>query len=109
MGTSTNQRSPRLPRWDAVAATYRNDTLSVERVVQEVWRAASLQNDLNWAELVVAPAVSTCLRAAVNSSTAAEAATMATRDIFRLRQASFVAELAKRAAVQSFEADNRAQ
>ena len=41
MGTSVSQSSPATTSWRSVAACYRSDQVSTERIASEVWRAAT--------------------------------------------------------------------
>ena len=41
MGTSVSQASPRTTSWQAVAACYQSDKMSIDRTTVELWRAAT--------------------------------------------------------------------
>lgn len=107
MGTSLSQGSPGTTNWNAVAATYRSEAVPVDRVVQEVWRAAQSEIETDWQALLGAPIIATCLDIAVRSETPSQALTVASREIARARESSLATEVAKRAIVQSFAGEDR--
>lgn len=109
MGTSISQGSPATPNWRAVAAGYRSGNIRPERVVRELWRAAQSDAEFDWAELLATPIIFTCLHVAVESEGAAQAASRAAREIVLSRQISLATDVARRAVVQSFNAEDRAQ
>ncbi len=43
MGTSVSRPSPNTHNWRAVAAIYQSEDFTVERINQEIWRAATNQ------------------------------------------------------------------
>ena len=101
MGTSISHRSPSTPNWGAAAAGYICAEIGVDRVVQEVWRAAINQPSGNLGIDLSAPIVSQCLQIAVHASTAHEASEETTRAIAFSGQASVAADLAHRAVVST--------
>jgi hypothetical protein len=109
MGTSVSHPSPATRNWAAVAAAYRRPDVPEERVVQEVWRAAQSDPDANWADLLSAPIVPACLEIALASGSPAAAVRDTAREIARTGQSSIAADIAKRAVVRSFGADDRRQ
>jgi hypothetical protein len=108
VGTSSSQGSPRNVNWGAVGAAYRSPLISVERVVQELWRAARSDSSADWQHLLGEPAVRLCLRATLESDTPQEALRKASHEIARERASSLAAEIAKRAVVKSFAEGDRA-
>jgi hypothetical protein len=109
MGTSVNQASPRTRNWEAAQSTYKSDAFPVERVLQEVWRAATNQPEGDLAAQLAAPIVSRLRDIALQGATPVEVATAVNREIAQSRQASLGVEIARRAAVQCLGAENRAQ
>lgn len=108
MGTSTSQGSPRNVNWGAVNAAYRSTAIPIDRVVQELWRAARSDTAANWQHLLGETSVRLCLRAALESQTPEEAIKTASHEIAKERVSSLAAEIAKRAAVKSFVQGDRA-
>ena len=106
MGTSASQSSPRSGRsatnWAAVAAGYRSPNVPIDRVIQEVWRAAQSEPTTNWRALLKSPGVALCLDASALGGTREQALSSVTREISRSHQSSVAADVAKRALVQGF-------
>ena len=96
MGTSVNQGSRATPGWRAAAAGYRSKAVPLERIVQEVWRAASRDTE-GAVELLQSRGVYDCLRAVLENDTAAGAIRRIDESLPAEGQASFVTDLAKRA------------
>lgn len=109
MGTSVNQPSPKTINWRAAQATYRNADTPVERVLREMWRAATSQGGGNLANLLAQPIVARVREIVLRGGDATQVAMAASREIAESRQSSFAADIARRAAVQSVTAENRAQ
>jgi hypothetical protein len=108
MGTSVNQRSAETANWAAAQAGYRNE-IPVERVVQEIWRAATNQPSGDLARLLGEPIVAQVGRIAAGGGTPAQVASAASLEIARSKQASLAADIAQRAAVQCLISENRVQ
>lgn len=108
MGTSVNQASAKSPNWDAAHAGYRS-SLPVDRVVQEIWRAATNQKQGDIAKLLAQPIVARVGQIAVDASSPLEASTAVRREISRSKEASLAADIAHRAAVQCVTSENRVQ
>jgi hypothetical protein len=102
MGTSVSQPSPQTPNWNAVATTYINDTVPVDRVVDEIWRAATNQPIGNLSEDLGSPTIAECLKIAQTATSREQALHDARRAIVRSRQPSLATEIAQRAIVESF-------
>lgn len=81
--------------------------MPINRVVQELWRAAQSQPDADWGTFLAAPVIGRCLDLAAESSSATEALSLVTREIIRSRSSSLATDIAKRAIVQSFLAADR--
>lgn len=101
MGTSTSHPSPATLGWSAVAAGYRSSSIPVDRVVAEVWRASQSQPE-PIAPDIGAALIFECQERVRQSASPAEATARLTRVISQAKAASFIAELAKRAAVPAF-------
>lgn len=104
MGTSINQRSPHTPNWRAASTAYTSRAISIDRAVQEIWRAATNQPAGDLAEDLSKSIVSDCFRIAVTASSRDEAIRQATMAIAFSGQASLAADIAQRAVVQCFRA-----
>jgi hypothetical protein len=102
MGTSINQRSPVTPNWNAVTAAYNSSTISIPRIVQELWRAATHQPTGNLAADLGAPIIAQCLAIALSTPSRQEALQRASREVALSGQASLAADIAQRAVAQSF-------
>ena len=110
MGTSVSQPSPKNTLgWDAVAAAYTNESVPIERLVKELWRAAQSEQTANWQDLLAAPIISTCLDIAVQSETPPQASRQVAREIARLKASSLASDIAQRAAIQCFTTADRSQ
>lgn len=109
MGTSVNQGSPRTRNWDAVQSTYKSDAFPIERVLREVWRAATNQAEGDLAAQLSSPIVSRLRDIAVQGTSAVEVASAINREIAQSRQTSLGVEIARRAAIQCLKAENRSQ
>jgi len=109
LGTSVNQRSPDTLNWRAAQATYEDSGIPIERVLQEIWRAASGREDETFSVQLSEPIVFRLRDIALNAKSPMEAAALAGRAIAESKQTSLVADIALRAAVQASTSPNRAQ
>lgn len=109
MGTSINQRSPNTPNWRVVSTAYTNNSISVDRAVQEIWRAATNQPTGDLSRELGNSIVAECFRIAVTAESREQAIQQANLAVAFSGQASLAADIAQRAVVQSFRtAENRA-
>src|SRR5581483_37571 len=81
--------------------------ISVDRLVQEIWRAAQSDADAAWRDLLAAPTVRSLYLIAAGSADPQSAVIEANREIVRARGSSIATDLAKRAIVKSFGFDDR--
>ncbi len=102
MGTSVSHRSPDTHNWRAVAASYLSENLTVDRINQEIWRAATNQPLGNLPLSLADPIIAHCLKTAIASSSAQEAIYNVSRLIAESGEASLATDIARRAAVASF-------
>jgi hypothetical protein len=110
MGTSVNQSSPKTINWQAAQATYKDARVPIERVLREIWRAATSQpEESNLASLLGQPIITRLRDIVLEGGNAAQIAMATTREIAGSRQASLAVDIARRAALQSASAENRAQ
>ncbi len=108
MGTSVNQSSPKTVNWSAAHAGYR-DEIPVERVVQEIWRAATNQPEGDLSKLLAQPIVARLGQIAIEGKNAVQVAMAASKEIAHSKEASLAADIAQRAATQSVRSENRVQ
>ena len=109
MGTSVNQRSPDTLNWRAAQATYEDAGIPIERVLQEIWRAATTQPDADFKAMLAEPIVLHLRNLALGSESASSVAASARKAIAESKQTSLMADIAFRAAVQAATAPDRAQ
>src|SRR5262245_14720257 len=109
MGTSVSHGSPRTNNWLAAQATYRNDSFPIERVLQEVWRAATNQPEGDLAAQLSQPIIGRVREIAISGGSAVDVATAINRELSQSREPSLAAEIARRAAIQCVGAKDRAQ
>jgi len=106
MGTSMNQRSPRTTNWRAVETAYQTPDITVQRTVQEIWRA-SANDDKGLANNLGTPIIAQCIDVVRNAQSANDAVQQVNRLIAISGQASLAADIAQRAAVLSFGEDDK--
>lgn len=97
MGTSVSQRSPDTLNWTIVSSVYDSDSMPVERVAHEVWRAACNQPEGNLADDLKTPFVRTCFQVARNAPTVQEAISSVRRAAVAMQEASLATSIAQRA------------
>jgi len=108
MGTSVSHRSPDTHNWHAVAASYLSEDFTVERINQEIWRAATNQPSGNLPMSLAEPIIAECLKTVMDSSSAQEAVHDVSRLIAVSGKANLATDIARRAAVSSLiESGNR--
>jgi hypothetical protein len=108
VGTSVNQSSPRSANWSAAQTGYRAN-IPIERIVQEVWRAATNQPQGNLAKLLAQPIVARLGQLGVEGTTPTQVASATSREIARSKASSLATDIAQRAAVQCLSSTDRAQ
>jgi hypothetical protein len=106
MGTSVNQSSPRTINWAAAQAGYR-DNVPIDRVVQEIWRAATNQPEGNLARLLADPIIARLGQIANEGSSAVQVAMATSLEVAHSKKASLAAAIAQRAATQCLASENR--
>lgn len=100
MGTSVNQSSVPSANWSAAQAGYRT-TIPVGRVVQEIWRAATNQQEGDLGALLREPIVARIGQLAQQQKAPQEIAADTARAITESKTASLATDIARRAAVQA--------
>ena len=102
MGTSVSHRSPATPNWNAVATAYRKEAIPLDRVVQEIWRAATNQPTGDLAVELARPLVAKCLDIAITYESREDAVAEARKAWALSGESSIAADLVQRAIVRSF-------
>ncbi len=97
MGTSVSQRSPDTLNWTIVSSIYDSDAMPVERVSQEVWRAACNQPEGNLAEDLKTPFVRACFQVARDAPTVQDAISSVRMTAVAMQEASLATSIAQRA------------
>lgn len=107
MGTSVSQHSPRTLGWQTVATGYDDPKIPVDRVVQEIWRAAKQTLQAQLLSNLGSPLVFELAGLVANSEGPAQAYTASVAAISKSKQASLFTEIAKRAVMQSTVGEDR--
>ncbi|MFC1897597.1 hypothetical protein ACFLX8_03420 [Chloroflexota bacterium] len=102
MGTSFSHRSPSTPSWRAVSAAYLNASIPEERVVEEIWKAATNQPHDKLASSLSEPIIYACLKVALESDDFNTADYNVSKLIAMSGEASLATDIAKRAVLSSF-------
>ena len=102
MGTSKSQPSPRTPNWRAAQLAYSDPAVTIDRAVQEIWRAATNQPTGDLGLLLGEPAIAECIAIATDSPSRESAVDAVSRHIASLGKASLGFVMAQRAVVQSY-------
>ena len=109
MGTSVNQRSPKTANWSAVETAYMHPGVSLQRTVQEIWRASANEQDGGLVSDLGQPIIAQCVDIVKNANSPIEVVQKIRRLMVLSGQASLVGDIANRAAVISFgTGENRA-
>ena len=106
MGTSVNQRSPNTPPWILAQDVYTDPNMPIEAALREIWRAASNETETNLMSFLVKPEVHEFAELAISVSSHAEAFHETSRLISDKKVASLVADIARRAVIQSAGVEN---
>lgn len=102
MGTSKSQPSPRTPNWRAAQLAYADPAVTIDRAVQEIWRAATNQPSGDLAQLLGEPAIAECLSVATDAPNRESAVDAVSRHLASLGKASLGLVMAQRAVAQSY-------
>jgi hypothetical protein len=94
MGTSMSQRSPSTTNWRAVDTAYQNPDVSIERTVQEIWRASANDNK-GLANSLGEKIVAQSIEIVRNAQSSAEAAQQIRRLVAFSGNASLAADIAQ--------------
>jgi len=102
MGTSVNQRSPKTANWSAVDTAYMHPGVSLQRTVQEIWRASANEPDGGLVNDLGQPIIAQCVEFVKSANSPIEASQKIRRLMVSSGQASLVGDIANRAAIISF-------
>jgi len=102
MGTSISHSSPPTNNWRAVAATYLSESIGTERVIQEIWRAASHQPTGDMGSDLAQPVIQRCLQIALEARSPQDAYQNTARMIALSEKSTLATDIAKRAVVGVF-------
>lgn len=102
MGTSKNQSSPRTPNWKAAQLAYADPAVTIDRAVQEIWRAATNQPSGDLTQLLREPAIAECVAISTEAPNRESAVDAVSRHIASLGKASLGLVMAQRAIAQSY-------
>lgn len=105
MGTSVNQRSPKTSNWSAVETAYTHSVVSLQRTVQEIWRASANEQDGGLAGDLAGPTIAQCVEIVKNATSAIDVGQKIRRLLALSGQASLAGDIANRAAIVSFSAE----
>ena len=107
MGTSVNQSSASSAKWSAAQAGYRT-AIPIGRVIQEIWRAATNQQEGDLATLLRQPIIARIGQLAQQQKPPQEIAADTARAIIQSKSSSLATDIARRAAVQAARTPNPA-
>jgi hypothetical protein len=102
VGTSKSQPSPGTPNWKAAQLAYADPAVTIDRAVQEIWRAATNQPSGDLTQLLREPAIAECVAIASDSPNRESAVDAVARHIASLGKASLGLVMAQRAVAQSY-------
>jgi hypothetical protein len=102
VGTSKSQPSPRTPNWRAAQLAYARPDVTIDRAVQEIWRAATNQPSGDLTQLLREPAIAECVAIAAEAPNRESAVDAVSRHIASLGKASLGLVMAQRAVAQSY-------
>jgi len=105
MGTSVSQPSKRNPNWNPVFKCYENDIISIDRTIQEVWRASENEEQPISSQLK-SKSIYNCFLAVKNSKNIPEALQKFNQTILRDKNNSIIGEFAKRSIPIAFQTDS---
>lgn len=101
MGTSVNQPSPATQHWKVVQEMYDDPSVPPERLLREIWRAATNQPEGNLAAQLADPSILAIGNFATSATSPAEASYLAGTYIAENEVSSLATDIAKRAVMQS--------
>jgi len=106
LGTSISQKSPRTLSWQAVGTAYDSDQVPVNRICQEVWRAATNQEAGDLSRDLASPFIGSCVQIAEKSQSIPEAMRAVRIEAVSQKHASIATSLAQRAVAAAVAVQN---
>lgn len=107
MGTSVSQSSPRSAKWKPVHLSYTNENIPEDKILNEVWRAAdNPTEEVRWSDEIKSDIIYSCLKTVDNSTNFQEALAKFNDVVFKRKNNSIAAELAKRSIPIAFQGQN---
>lgn len=105
MGTSVSSPSPSDSNWQPSFACYRYSEIPEKRVIPEIWRASENQEN-KLSEELKSDSIYNCYNLIQESHSPSKAIKEYQKNVFKNRNNSIVAELAKRAIPASYKKEN---
>jgi hypothetical protein len=103
MGTSVSQRSPSTLNWHIVETGYTKEEIPIERLTQEIWRAARNQPESNLFHDLSAPIIAQCVQIVERAPNRLEAIQQIRLAAIQEGAASLAVEIAQRAVIPAFQ------
>lgn len=103
MGTSVSQQSPKTHNWQVVAKLYTREDISIDRLTQEIWRAAINQEEGNLFKNLSAPIIADCLKIIQVTPSQSDAIRQIRNIVAHSGQTSLATDIAIRAAIQTYQ------
>ncbi|MDD5368036.1 MAG: hypothetical protein PHQ40_03030 [Anaerolineaceae bacterium] len=103
MGTSVSQRSPSTLNWHIVETGYTKEEIPIDRLTQEIWRAASNQPEGNLFSDLSAPLIARCVHIVESSTNRIEAIQLIRLATVQSGSTSLAVEIAQRAVIPAFQ------
>lgn len=108
MGTSVNQRSPSTLNWRLVETGYVREEIPIDRLTQEIWRAAQNQTEGNLLRDLAEPIIAQCVGIVSKANNRTGAIQQIRLAVIQAGKTSLAVEIAQRAATLAFQsAGNR--
>lgn len=103
MGTSVSQRSPQTLNWRLVEAGYTREEIPIDRLTQEIWRAAQNQPEGNLFRDLADPIIAQCTGIIGQAESRMDAIQQIRRAVLQTGKTSLAVEIAQRAAILAFQ------
>jgi len=103
VGTSVSQRSPSTLNWHLVEIGYTREEIPIERLTQEIWRAAQNQPEGNLFRDLADPIIAQCVSIVEQASSRAEAIQQIRLAVIQAGNSSLAVDIAQRAVTLAFQ------
>jgi hypothetical protein len=104
MGTSINQRSPRTSNWKIIEMSYKNKNFPIDRLTQELCRAAINQQEGNIFRDLSAQTISKCISIISISNDRYDAIQKIRKEVLASGNISLACDIAQRSVIPAFNA-----